>query len=141
MTTAKLMHRINLKGPWGYQPLEGNEPGALPASGTVKFPADWKSFLGDFRGRTLFTRTFNCPTNLEPQDRVDLLLDGFADCARVTLNGKFVGEAVNPPASVRFEITSLLERHNHLQIEIQWEGAADQPGGLWAPVALQIVSR
>jgi len=134
------MHRINLKGPWGFQPLEGISSGPLPAAGTVKFPADWQNFLGDFRGRTLFTRTFNCPTNLDAHERVNLLLDGVSGRACITLNGKLVGAIDNQSPPVRFDITQRLERHNQLQIEVQWDGAADQRGGLWAPVALEIVS-
>ena len=140
MITANGMHWINLKGPWGFQPLEGESPGVLPAAGTVKFPAAWQSFLGDFRGRTLFTRTFNCPTNLDAHERVNLLLDGVSGRARITLNGEFVGAIDNPSPPVRFDITQRLELHNQLQIEVHWEGAADQPGGLWAPVALEILS-
>jgi len=133
------MHRINLKGPWGFQPLEGLSSDSLPEAGTVKFPAAWQSFLGDFRGRTRFSRTFNCPTNLDAHERVNLLLDGVSGQARITLNGKLVGAIDNPAPPARFDITQFLERHNQLQIEVQWEGAADQPGGLWAPVALEII--
>lgn len=134
------MHRINLKGPWGFQPLESVEPSPLPAAGTVKFPADWQSFLGDFRGRTLFTRTFNRPTNLEPQERVNLVFEGVSGQALVTLNGKSVGEIVNATEPVRFDITEVLELHNRLQIEMRWDGPVNLPGGLWAPVALEILS-
>lgn len=134
------MHRINLKGPWGYQPLEGNEPGALPASGTVKFPAVWQDILGDFRGCVRFSRPFNRPTNLEPQERVNLLFDGIGGRARVSLNEELVGTIDQLEFPIRFEITSLLQLHNQLQIDVDWSGPATESGGLWAPVALEIAS-
>ncbi len=137
------MHRINLKGPWEYQPLFAAPTTAgvdLPGRGTVKFPAAWQDFLGNFRGRVCFIRPFNRPTNLDAHERVDLVLDGVGGTAVIRLNQLAVGEISNSELGGRFDITSLLQLHNLLEIEVEWAGSPDEQGGLWAPVALEIVT-
>lgn len=137
------MHRIHLKGPWEFQPLvgDGSETGrTVPPGGTVKFPAAWGDFLGEFRGQVRFTRPFNRPTNLELHERVDLVLDGVGGSAEVRLNEQPVGRVAEGETSARFEITSLLRPHNILSICVNWASNSPAPGGLWAPVALEIVS-
>ena len=74
-------HIIRLRGPWELQalarfvPLGGGkhreETHDLPAAGKVTVPGDWGELLGaDFVGRARYTRRFNCPTNLGPDERV-----------------------------------------------------------------------
>lgn len=136
------MHRIHLKGPWEFQPQiwGGSESDrTVPPGGTVKFPAAWSDFLGEFRGRARFIRPFNRPTNLESHERVDLVLDGVGGSAVVRLNQQPVGTVSETENSARFEITSLLQLHNTLEICVDWMGNLAEPGGLWAPVALEIV--
>lgn len=137
------MHRINLKGPWEFQPLFASPATPdleLPGRGTVKFPSAWQDFLGDFRGRTRFFRPFNRPTNLDAHERVDLVLDGVGGAAVVRLNQLPVGEIPDSEHTARFDITSLLQLHNVLEIDVEWVGTRDEQGGLWAPVALEIVT-
>lgn len=137
------MHRIKLQGPWEFHPLCSvpTVPGVpLPAPGTVKFPAAWQDFLGDFRGRTRFIRPFNCPTNLDAHERVCLVLDGVGGSAVIRLNQQSVGQISTPQHTARFDISSLLQPHNRLEIEIDWAGTAVELGGLWASVALEIVA-
>ena len=136
------MHRINLKGPWEYRPLShekdsGGDP--LPAAGTIKFPAEWRGFLGDFNGRARFSRRFNSPTNLEPREQVDLVLDGIGGTAKIRLNQVEVGSIQPPDQTGRFDITNRLSLHNVLEIDVEWDGTVAGKGGLWAPVALEIV--
>lgn len=135
------MHRIHLKGPWEFQPLPHHSATLAvrpPIGGTIKFPAAWRDFLGDFAGCVRFTRHFNLPTNLEPQDRVDLVLDGLGGTAEILLNQVPVGSDQPPDQTGRFDITQLLRPHNILEISVEWDGTATGPGGLWAPVALEI---
>lgn len=142
------MHRINLKGPWDFRPVqgvpaetaEGRADAPLPTPGTVKFPADWQMILGDFRGTVNFTRRFNCPTNLEATDRVDLILDGVNGTAEIKLNQQPVGTVREPNHTARFDVTAALQLHNLLEITINWNGPTTELGGLWAPVALEITS-
>ncbi|MES2792944.1 MAG: hypothetical protein V4719_25250 [Planctomycetota bacterium] len=135
------MHRINLKGPWEFQPLArstGDTNAELPGRGTVKFPAAWEDFLGDFRGRTRFFRPFNRPTNLDAHERVELVLDGVGGTAVIRLNQQAVGTVGDSEQSARFDITQMLQLHNVLEIDVEWGGASGTPGGLWAPVSLEI---
>lgn len=137
------MHRINLKGPWEFQPLNvlpGASDVAIPGRGTVKFPAAWQDFLGDFRGRVEFVRPFNRPTNLDAHERVDLVLDGVGGTAVIRLNQQSVGQIAESEGTGRFDITRLLQLHNLLQIQVEWSCRTGEPGGLWAPVALEIVT-
>lgn len=142
------MHRINLKGPWDFLPLnrisakssDCSAEGPLPAAGTVKFPADWQAILGDFRGSVRFTRRFNRPSNLVAMDRVELALDGVGGAAVITLNQQPVGTLREPEQRGRFDVTSLLRPHNLLEISIDWNGTVPALGGLWGPVALEITS-
>lgn len=137
-----IMHRIHLKGPWEFQPLSAHSAAPntlLPAGGTIKFPIEWREFLGDFAGRARFTRHFNLPTNLEPQDRVDLVLDGLGGMTEILLNQMPVGMVQPPHQTGRFDITPFLKPHNILVIHVEWDGAAGEAGGLWAPVALEIL--
>lgn len=142
------VHRINLKGPWDFFPLNRasvaspnfvtQEP--LPPAGTVKFPADWQAILGEFRGTVRFTRRFNLPTNLIATDRVDLVLDGVGGTARIVLNQHPVGTIGEPDQTARFDVTSSLRPHNQLEITVDWNGIVPELGGLWGPVALEITS-
>lgn len=135
------MHRIKLKGPWEFQPLPefpADCAAKVPDRGTVKFPAAWQDFLGDFRGQTRFLRQFNRPTNLEVHERVDLVLDGVGGHAVIRLNQQAVGEIAAAAGTGRFDITALLRPHNLLEIDVEWTGQSTGPGGLWAPVALEI---
>ena len=135
------MHRINLKGPWEFQLLLSVVVASeLPDRGTVKFPADWQDFLGDFRGRTRFIRRFNCPTNLDAHERVDLVLDGAGGFLVIRLNQQAVGVIPASQHSGRFDVTHLLQLHNVLEIDVDWDGSSTEQGGLWAPVALEIVT-
>ncbi|MDB5334904.1 MAG: hypothetical protein JWN70_523 [Planctomycetaceae bacterium] len=137
------MHRINLKGPWEFQPLIASPatPSVeLPGRGTVKFPAVWQDFLGDFRGRIRFLRPFNQPTNLDAHERVELVLAGLGGAAVIRLNQQAVGVISNSEHTGRFDITALLQPHNLLEIDVDWSGMSTERGGLWAPVALEIVT-
>jgi hypothetical protein len=58
----------------------------------------------------------------------------------VSTNGQFVGKIELPTGIARFEITSLLRVNNELLIELEFTNfdAGAPPGGLRAPVALEI---
>lgn len=143
-------YRIQLRGPWEYVLIaraEGDDGvqfawdrPASPAAGQVKMPAEWRSFLGDFRGRVRFDRNFHQPTNLDPGERVFIVFGGVGGSGDVLLNGQVIGAVQTTEAPQRFDITSLLRGDNLLQVQLDFSGVAamDCPGGLYAPVALEI---
>jgi hypothetical protein len=134
------LHRINLKGPWDYEWLDG--PAAPPSSdGRVTMPADWESLFGPVAGRAVFRRRFHSPTNLEPDDRVWLVFDGVGGRGTVAVNGEMVGELTSSDRPQRFEMIARLEPFNEAVVELCIGPAAEtNPGGLYAPVAIEIES-
>lgn len=139
-----MIHRIHLKGPWDFTALDSTASGPADtptsAQGTAKFPVDWQTILGDYRGSARFTRHFNRPTNLDDWERVDLVLDGIGGAAEVKLNQQVIGAVGPPDQTARIDVSRSLLPHNVLEITITWHGTAPELGGLWAPVALEIHS-
>lgn len=130
------IHRIQLRGPWRYEWL-GTAP-VTSSQGTVKFPATWNEVFGSVAGSALFRRTFHRPTNLEPSDRVFLVIPGLRGTLRVRLNDVPL-EASPAPAGQEFELTRDLLPVNQLAVEIDFDpGTTADPGGLYAPVAIEI---
>ncbi|MBI3840262.1 MAG: hypothetical protein HY288_20255 [Planctomycetia bacterium] len=151
---------IRLRGPWELRPLARyvatgeqqfrEETRDLPPGGKVRVPGDWGEILGhDFIGRARYMRRFNCPTNLQPDQRVWLALDGVDPRADVILNGQPIGQALGYRATTRFDITAVLQPHNVLVVEVCMPiaslddevcrpGRAGLPGGLIGEVRLEI---
>jgi len=152
-----MTHVIRLRGLWDLEVIERFDRGPsdqLPpvtrvAVARVAVPSDWAEWLGDdFLGRVRYTRRFNQPTNLEPHERVWLVVEAVDHAARLTLNGQPLGEMRGDEPG-RFDATPLLAPHNTLEIEITL--AADvfhdraargsrngAPGGLIGEVRLEI---
>jgi len=131
------VHRIRLRGPWRYEWLSSDSP--EPAASRVNLPSDWQDIFGNATGRVCFSRNFNCPSNLEPSTRLDLVFEGLGGEAEIFLNGqKLEPDADRSP--VRCPITGLLEpAQNQIRVEIQFDPSdSDGPGGLWGPVVLEI---
>lgn len=133
-------HRMHLKGPWEVRLLEPNE-----LARRVFMPMDWQSIFGELRGRAEFRRKFNPPTNLETHEHVWVVFDGICGDATIRLNGQWLGEVSHQVTSVEFEMTEHLRMHNELVVELAFttdielaDGEFGQPGGLFAPVALEI---
>jgi hypothetical protein len=157
-------HVIRLRGPWEYEPLarvwidangarrESRE--SLPAAGRAQLPADWGLTLGpDFRGRARYTRRFGLPTNLEPHEKVWLVVEGVDYFGSLALNDTPLGEMtgyLGPPAE--FHVTSLLSERNVLTLEVELPaceatpaspvrpGREHLPGGPIGEVRLEIRS-
>ncbi len=161
------IHRMHLRGPWEFEwvsdigaplPKEAPPPRPSPAgacgelsragegerqatdSGRVKLPADWQSLFGARRGTVRFTRRFGLPTNLESHERVFVAFDGIGGVARVSVNGSHVGIIENSNSTVRFDVTALLNPSNTLMVELTYTAIDDasSPGGLHAPVAIEV---
>jgi beta-galactosidase/beta-glucuronidase len=144
-------HVIRLRGPWECQPLERFDASAdLPAAARVQAPCDWAELLGhEFLGRVRYTRRFNRPTNLDPHERVWLIIDGVDHHGLVTLNGTPLGQVAGCARPARFDVTELLQSHNTLEVEVSLDREtfhdsslrgqrAGQSGGLVGEVRLEI---
>lgn len=147
-------HRMHLKGPWHYEWLGNPFPPTgdtnstqlqpeFALSGRVKLPASWQALFGAVPGRARLRRRFHRPTNLDPHEHVFIVFDGIGGTAEISVNGHHLGTVADGPERQGFDITSLLQPANDLFVEITFdaESSADRPGGLWAPVALEIRSQ
>jgi uncharacterized protein with NRDE domain len=153
-------YRILLRGPWQSEALDptdlahaqfdGAEPNGQwalessttqrPRAATVRLPASWQELFGSFRGRVRFRRKFHPPSNLTATDRLAIVFDGVAGAGTVSLNGRPLGLIAADARTARFDETGLLRSNNELQVDLEFGGsiAGASPGGLFAPVALEI---
>ena len=97
------MHRIHLRGPWQLEPADGSPPV------TIRMPLDAET-LANLHGTARLIRRFNRPTNLSPNERVFVVLEGWETAARVSVNGVELATAL--------DITDVLTSHNVLTIEV-----------------------
>lgn len=131
------VHRIHLKGPWEYEWISSSADGPR---GRVTMPADWQSLFGEAAGRARFVRTFHRPSNLD-DETVWLTFDGVGGEGPVTVNGVDVGRLVCCSGPQRFDVTPHLQFFSELAVELQYDPQRDaEPGGLFAPVALEIAA-
>lgn len=152
--TAKVLHQIQLAGPWEIVPLDfdweadaatpARENGRIPRR--VKLPLAWGAIFGDRLGKARFSRHFHTPTNLG-DETVWIIVEDVRLPGRVCLNGTLLGHLEGAPEHrVEFEVTRLLTTRNLLSFDLtaEREGPArrddDAPCGLWKPVVLQIRS-
>ena len=137
-------HRIHLKGPWDFVwHASDTASGEMRSrTGTVAMPQDWVSLFGAEPGTARFQRKFHRPTNLEPHERVLLILTEVRGAGSVQLNDQPVGEFRGCGAAIEFELTAILNPFNVLSIEMTFHPANEPslPGGLYGPVALEIRS-
>ena len=155
-------HIIRLRGPWQLEPLQrfvkrsyggyDGPTGGLPPNGRWKMPADWCETMGpDFLGVVRYRRTFHRPTNVDPRQRVWLVVEPPRSCGMVRLNGEFLGYARFGAPAGRFDVAHLLTTTNSLEIEVEHpeldengmpldDGSVHVPGGLVGEVRLEIES-
>ena len=143
-------HRIRLRGPWGCQWLGESGRGDRPASFAsppqslpqVVLPNSWIRLFGTARGRAQFYRRFGRPTNLGARERVYLVFEAIGGDALISVNGNPLGRVSQPTGTTQFDITEFLADNNVVAVDVQFdpEIEKDNPGGLWAPVVLEIRS-
>ncbi len=140
-------HRMHLKGPWQYEWVTSlsvsNVVKCLDVGeGKVIMPASWQSIFGSTSGTVRFFRRFGQPTNLESEERVFIVFDGVGGSARVAVNDHILGTMSDSDRPIGFEVTNLLQASNQLVVELDFDvdRADGAPGGLWAPVAIEIRS-
>jgi hypothetical protein len=140
VTAADPPHHIRLHGPWeccvlsrSVRLADGSwqeTRAGLPPSGRVRIPTDGIPSLGEgCRDRILLTRRFHQPTGLVPDDRVDLVIEGLAAGATVTLNGVALRAILFGQDSVRYDVTRCLQRRNELALEVEVPGATADASG------------
>ena len=101
------MHRIHLRGPWQLEPGDGSPP--LP----IRMPLE-PDALAKLHGPARLIRRFNRPTNLSPNERVFVVLEGWETAARVSVNDIELGESLNA--------TDALRAHNVLTVDVDEVG-------------------
>jgi len=154
-------HIIRLRAPWQLQALvrygpvgsgELQEQSAdLPPAAKAEVPGDWTQLLGaDFFGRVRYSRSFNCPTNLDPNERVWLVCEGVDGTADFTLNGTPIFALAGAERSGSCDITSQLRPQNQLTVDVtllpaghaehkpRAAGRAGLGGGITGEVRLEI---
>jgi len=139
------MHIIRLRGPWEYKPLARVSIGegdvrresveSLPPGGRIQLPSDWGSTLGAaFRGRVRYERRFGLPTNLDPHERVWLVVEGVDYFGAVSLNATALGPIIGYNCPTEFDVTDILSPRNVVTLDVELpqyqSGAAapDRPG-------------
>ena len=134
-------HQIRLRGPWQVAWLGDDSPeNAVPSFDTVYLPESWVELFGDADGRALFRRRFNRPSNLDPHERVGILLTDIRGEAIVRCNSSEITPADDAPSLQRYDVTDVLQDFNVLDIEIVCRPSAipEKDSGLWRPVLLEI---
>lgn len=154
-------HIIRLRAPWTLQAMVRLVPvnlaefeeqtTDLPPAAKVEVPGDWTELLGaDFYGRVRYTRAFNCPTNLDAEERVWLVCDGVDAAAEFSLNGTPIFTLAGPNQPGSCDVTARLCPHNLLSVEVSLlppgharhvpraEGRAGRGGGITGEVRLEI---
>jgi hypothetical protein len=138
-------HRIRLRGPWQCEVPAGTEPRRLT------LPCPWEQLAGaEFTGSVRLVRNFGYPGNVDPSERVWLMVEGCAALTGVELNEasrerQRPGEApralsvtpvANAPGSpVEWDVTTILSSRNRLVFTLTTERPR---GALWDEVALEI---
>jgi hypothetical protein len=126
------VHRINLRGPWKL------EHGTEAAPQKVRLPAEWHELFSGCSGAVRLTRTFHRPTNLGPEEEVDLVFEQWPGTWAIHLNQRPIAEFRDSSAEKpqRITISSLLQPANTLsaetrlddrsgrQVDQGWVGAA-----------------
>lgn len=131
-------HRMHLRGPW-----QVVAPGSSGDNWTTKnLPQEWRGLFGSTAGTAVFERAFHCPTNLDPEETVAIVLTEVGGSGKAYLNGDLLGEfptgLAQPP---QFDVTHKLLRRNHLRVDVEFDpNAHPGPGGLYGLVAIEIAS-
>ena len=134
-------HEIRLRGPWRYEWTgAAASPQGMPPVGRVMMPATWQSLFDARAGSARFRRRFHRPTNLGARERVMLVFNGVGGSGQVALNEEPVGPVGGNALPERFDVTARLLPTNELTVEIEYDPASGEPGGLWGTVALEIHS-
>jgi hypothetical protein len=128
-------HRIRLRTPWECGVVSADDMAqTLPEDRMVHMPGSFKTQgLEGFAGTVWFRRRFGYPGRIDASERVWLTFDDIAGQADIYLNGAKLADDQTGRAA--FDVTALLELHNHLEVRLT---AANDEGGLVGEVAMEI---
>jgi hypothetical protein len=114
-------HLIRLRGPWQIVCVDGDAQEA-------KLPCDLDQFLRS-NGTTQLRliRRFGLPTNLEPDERIELVIETARLSARVHLNDEDIGEIDSQSSTTRLDVTDRLQSRNELVIDVLTPTNPDTP--------------
>lgn len=101
-------------------------------------PCGWEQLFGSASGTATFSRKFHRPSNLEPHERVLIVLTGVGGEGTLSLNDKPLSQFAATDSTVEADATSELRPFNVLAVQITFDPAARVAGGLFAPVVLEI---
>ncbi|MEX0715666.1 MAG: hypothetical protein WD066_03730 [Planctomycetaceae bacterium] len=144
------VHRIRLRGPWKYEwfaarsdPPSLDSPATDPSAvlvGVATMPARWDALFGRRAGRVRFRRVFHRPTNLDPDERVYVVVERLIAGATLELDGHRLGRIAPDEERGEFDITSLVRPNSELSIELAHDPRADdaRAGEVWGTVAVEI---
>lgn len=105
-------HRIRLRGPWLLK-----LPGSEPIGVRFDWPPDWSQLAPASPSQpAALLRSFQRPPGLR-EDRVFVVVESRGGEGRLQLNGQPLGAWQAPVA--RFDVTSLLQVRNQLQLDVQ----------------------
>lgn len=125
---SETRHVINLRGPWqwaGGSSAEQVDPAAFQR---FQFPDELKTLSGQTSvNRLLLKRDFGRPSGLTDENRVELVINQFAGCHDVTLNGRHLDFDLEQPGLGRCDITSQIQWRNRLRIDYE-VSPANSPG-------------
>ncbi len=117
------MHIIRLRGPWEKQ-VDGRGEVIRVDVPDIETPTLAVAEAGDRRASILYSRNFNLPSGLDPQDRVRLNIAAWLGRLRsVRLNGRTLAIGDAP---LRIDLTDRLQRHNSIRLELHAD-AGEQP--------------
>ena len=136
---AEQVHRIRLIGPWEWAPAPVVDD---PSWRKVRLPDEWVN-LPELPDGAAFRRRFHCPTGIESGDRVFVVISTQGTLNEVLLNRhQLERDPRDQQASDAhsFEITSILEEHNLLEISVPRIEPGRPELGLGLPVVLEIVT-
>jgi hypothetical protein len=135
-------HPMRLRGPWNWATLAPAET----KTGTVNVPADWGEILNhEFAGPVRFSRHFQAPSQLEPHERLFVVVQGIDAAGTVRVNETELGQITGGyPASAAFDITPLLAPRNRLEIDVTVPpgtpryGREGKAGGIVREIRLEV---
>ncbi len=145
MTEEIALHRIRLAGPWEVAIEEASlwqspAPGKILAAGNlrqVQMPVCWHQLFSAAASKACFRRKFNQPSGLATQ-RLWITCEELTGSGTLFLNQQRLGEFAAKTGPQRYEVTSLLQLTN--QLELHFSPARPSPASqpVWRQIVLEI---
>ncbi len=112
-------HLIRLRGPW--------ERTVAGSTARISLPGDWLMEVANEANEVVFSRQFNCPTNLEPGAVVQLCWSDLPAESRISLNGEHLPHSA-------LNIMPLLKTRNRVEIVMAANSPRPVKGEVWLAI-------